>query len=527
MRLEHLHIRSYGNLQSFHIDFDKKQTTVLIGRNGTGKSYLIEAIVEIFRELELGGIPAFAYTLQYVCRERTVRIDADPSRPNRRIAITIDGEALTQTAFQRDLDTYLPNYIFAYYSGWSSRLERHFDRPTRKHYDRILKSTDRELPLRRLFFCRKEYSQLVLLAFFLADTSNAGELLQHYLGIKQFASALFVLKKPWWGVRGSPTKIQKTEGNPRFWYARGAFRGFLDRLWEVAFAPIRNTEAVERDVRRQGETTERLYLFVKNEADLNLLKMENEDPKTLFGYLESLFLCDLIDEVRITVERVDGSSVKFTQLSEGEQQLLTVLGLLLFTQNDESLYLLDEPDTHLNPVWTYDFLSLLQENIRAEKGQLIVATHNPLMIGSLRKDNVRVLSREDNRIIAEEPEYDPIGIGVEGLLKSELYGLRSTLAPEVLQELDRHYFLLGKTARTDVEQAELMRLGNTLNSLGVSRTHPNPYFELFANALARRRSPLPEVALSKEEIDAQAELADEILAEVIEEERAAVREENA
>jgi hypothetical protein len=44
----------------------------------------------------------------------------------------------------------------------------------------------------------------------------------------------------------------------------------------------------------------------------------------------------------------------------GEQQLLTVLGLLLFTRNDESLYLLDEYDTQLNPVWTYDYLRLLQ-----------------------------------------------------------------------------------------------------------------------------------------------------------------------
>ena len=94
---------------------------------------------------------------------------------------------MTQTAFQRDLDTYLPNYVFAYYSGWSSRLERHFDRPTRRHYDRILKSPDRHLPLRRLFFCRKEYSQLVLLAFFLAQPASARELLERYLGIKQIA----------------------------------------------------------------------------------------------------------------------------------------------------------------------------------------------------------------------------------------------------------------------------------------------------------------------------------------------------
>jgi predicted ATPase len=500
---------------------------VLIGRNGSGKSNLIEAIVEIFRELELGGAPGFAYTLQYVCRERTIRIDADPARPSRRLDITVDSKPVTQTAFQRDLDTYLPNYVCAYYSGWSSRLERHFDRPTRRHYDRILKSPDRQLPLRRLFFCRKEYSQLVLLAFFLAQPASARELLEHYLGIKRFESALFVLKTPWWRGRGAPSKTQQAEGDARFWYARGAFKGFLDRLWGRALAPIRNTEAVERDVRRQGESTERLYLFIKNEAELAGLKDQDEDSKTLFGYLESLFLCDLIDEVRVTVERTDGRRVKFTQMSEGEQQLLTVLGLLLFTQNDESLYLLDEPDTHLNPVWTYDYLKLLQENIRAEKGQLIIATHNPLMIGSLHRNQVRILAQENSRIVSSEPEYDPIGIGVEGLLKSELYGLRSTLAPEVLERLDRHYELLGKEEKTGAEQAELMQLARELNELSVSRTHPNPYFEHFANAMARRRGSEPEVALSKEEIEAQAKLADAVLKEVLAEEEASEKGEPA
>jgi hypothetical protein len=197
VRLDGLRIPNYRNFRSFEIDFDESQpTTVLLGRNGMGKSNLIEAIVEIFRELELGNGPAFAYTLKYVCREREIHIDADPTRPSKRLDITVDGKPLTQAAFKHDLDIYLPNYIFAYYSGWSSRLERHFDRPTRKHYGRILKSQDRQLPLRRLFLCRKEYSQLVLLAFFLAQSDAERELLQKYLKIARFESALFVLKTP-------------------------------------------------------------------------------------------------------------------------------------------------------------------------------------------------------------------------------------------------------------------------------------------------------------------------------------------
>jgi energy-coupling factor transporter ATP-binding protein EcfA2 len=255
-----------------------------------------------------------------------------------------------------------------------------------------------------------------------------------------------------------------------------------------------------------------------HKAELVKLKGKRQDSKTLFGYLESLFLCDLIDEVRVTVERTDGTRVKFTQLSEGEQQLLTVLGLLLFTQNDESLYLLDEPDTHLNPVWTYDFLKVLQENIRAEKGQLLIATHNPLMIGTLHKNQVRILRQEDHATVAAEPEYDPIGIGVEGLLKSELYGLRSTLAPEILKKLDRHYLLLGQSDKNAEEELELIKLANDLNELGVARTHPNPYFEHFANAMARN-TPTPETELTKEEIDGQARLADTVLAEILTEEK--------
>lgn len=519
MRLDRLRIPNYRNLRSFEIDFDESQsTTVLLGRNGCGKSNLIEAIVEIFRELELGGAPAFAYTLEYMCRDREIKIDADPARANKRLDITVDGERFSQSAFQESIDTYLPNYVFAYYSGWSSRLERHFDRPTRKHYDAILKARDNNLPLRRMFFCRKEYSQLVLLAFFLAKSAKTRELLEQYLGIRTFESALFVMKTPWWRGSGAPNKVQRADGDERFWYARGAFRGFLDRIWLRALAPIRNSETVERDVRRKGEGTERLYLFIKNEQELAGLKEAGDDSKALFGYLESLFLCDLIDEVRVTVERTDGTRVKFAQMSEGEQQLLTVIGLLLFSQNDESLYLLDEPDTHLNPVWTYDFLKLLQDNIRTDKGQLIIATHNPLMIGSLRKNQVRVLSASADGIAASEPDEDPLGVGIEGLLKSELYGLRSTLAPEVLNQLDRHYLLVGKEKRTAAEQKELVDLATELNSLGVARTHPNPYFETFANALARQ-TPHDETKYSKEEIEAQVVLADKILAEIIAEER--------
>lgn len=51
MKLDRLHIRSqFKNLSDFRIDFDEaSEMTVMVGRNGTGKSNLLETLTIIFR----------------------------------------------------------------------------------------------------------------------------------------------------------------------------------------------------------------------------------------------------------------------------------------------------------------------------------------------------------------------------------------------------------------------------------------------------------------------------------------------
>ena len=205
MRINWLRISQYGNLRNFEIDFDEKEaTTVIIGRNGSGKSNLFEVLIEIFRELELVQAPSFPYALNYICRDNIIEVDADPTRKTKRLSLKVNNKSVSQKDFRENIDIYLPSYIFAYYSGWSGRLENHFEKPTRRYYQEILEDKNNgEMPLRRLFFCRKEYSQLVLLAFFLSDSPRALELLEEYLGIKSFDSSLFVLKTPWWRGSGS------------------------------------------------------------------------------------------------------------------------------------------------------------------------------------------------------------------------------------------------------------------------------------------------------------------------------------
>jgi predicted ATP-dependent endonuclease of OLD family len=82
VRIDWVTIRDFKNLRDFHIDFGESQlTTVLIGRNGSGKSNLLEALVLIFRDLDLEEVPSFPYEIQYYCHKKKIFISADPKRP--------------------------------------------------------------------------------------------------------------------------------------------------------------------------------------------------------------------------------------------------------------------------------------------------------------------------------------------------------------------------------------------------------------------------------------------------------------
>src|SRR5258708_3540570 len=81
MRIDKLYIKDFKNLKDFHVNFDEhKMINVIVGQNGTGKSNVMEALVIIFRDLDLGADPAFTYEIEYDIYNYRVKISADPAR---------------------------------------------------------------------------------------------------------------------------------------------------------------------------------------------------------------------------------------------------------------------------------------------------------------------------------------------------------------------------------------------------------------------------------------------------------------
>ncbi|WP_339812896.1 AAA family ATPase [uncultured Imperialibacter sp.] len=511
MRIDKVYIENFKNLKKFCIDFDENQmNTVLLGQNATGKSNLIEALVNIFKFLDLSKptarrFPDFKYWIKYNCHGNDIVIDYTGT--NYKIEIIGEAQAPSFSEFfsMEGKRNFLPKYIFTYYSGVSNRLDEIFWEHQRNFYNRIIKkdfNIDELDNLRRLFYVKPIHSFFVLMAFFALERmeKKSKDFLNDVLGIEDLESVLFVLKAPIW---------KSKSGDPRFWNAEGLVKEFLGALYDFSYAPILFDTTVYPDFRSKGVKKEKLYLYISDKEKLKKFAKEyfdlnHQKPSNtfLFKALESTYISDMLDEVKVRVKKRKDGEVTFKELSEGEQQLLTVIGLLIFTREEESLVLLDEPDTHLNPLWKYDYLHYLKKLVKSksklESGddseeleedkttQIIINTHDPLVIGSMIKSQVRLFGKNQKVRISSnsvpkdkfeelkiqalseaiEPDIEPRGLGVAGILTSELFGLKTIVDRETRPLLDERNRLLYKQSKNKLNDKDLNRLQELFETLG-------------------------------------------------------------
>jgi hypothetical protein len=259
---------------------------------------------------------------------------------------------------------------------------------------------------------------------------------------------------------------------------------------------------------------------------LQNLNASYADEASFFAALESTEISNLVRDVRVRVKR-GGESIVFSELSEGEQQLLTVVGLMQFTRHEESLFLLDEPDTHLNPKWKLRYLDELarqagltggpvdedEAEILDKTSQLILTTHDPLTIAGLKRSQVLIFKRLMNDIEVGNPSEDPRGMGVAGVL-IRLFGLPSTLDQKTQEKIDLRNQLSWKTNRTEDENARFAELTEELSDLGLAYDSRDPDYRSYLRALHRRSLQIGK-DLHELPPEEQDRLVDSILEELI------------
>ncbi len=174
MRIDRVYIEEFKNLIDFEIDLDKtKMHTVLLGQNAAGKSNLLEALVIIFRDLDLEDQTLFNYEIEYQCKTNFIKVQGGPDisgkakfflGTKKEDVIEYSSKMIPKIEIKRNKDEYLPKYVFSYYSGVSNRLLEHFDKHQRRFYKALLEGIDK--PPRPLFYARQIHSYFVLMAFY-------------------------------------------------------------------------------------------------------------------------------------------------------------------------------------------------------------------------------------------------------------------------------------------------------------------------------------------------------------------------
>lgn len=119
------------------------------------------------------------------------------------------------------------------------------------------------------------------------------------------------------------------------------------------------------------------------------------------------------------------------ELSDGEHQLLHSLGLCLLFRGTNSLFLLDEPETHFNPDWRANFISRLRQCLpgTGNVGQeMLVTTHTPFLISDSKPDKVLVFAKDKTSgvVSISHPDYNTLGASTNKITMNT-FGKRETI----------------------------------------------------------------------------------------------------
>lgn len=138
----------------------------------------------------------------------------------------------------------------------------------------------------------------------------------------------------------------------------------------------------------------------------------------------------------IELQMSDGErSVSVDDLSDGETQLLHTIGAVRLFGDAGSLFIFDEPETHLNPSWRTRYhldFDRASEGLRVS--QAFISSHSPFLISSLPREAVFHFDKVEGRTIVVPPGAETFGASFEILIK-KFFGLNSAISQTAIDEI--------------------------------------------------------------------------------------------
>jgi len=421
MKLTSLYIDNYKLLKNFSIDF-KKDISVLIGVNGSGKSSILESIAQIFSDAFLNQKSKFGFKLTYELRleeilEKTattsefitdyIRVEISALKKNTELSFKVfvaDKILEDKESIEKRFNNFhkiLPSNIVIYYSGLSDIMKGICE-----PHDQILSKQYRDGNInvqRPFFYFESALFDIILISLLSYEFGDIPGYLAERAKIEQIESIKFRLKKPTWA---------KGKAN-NWWGADGKIKDFLDFLESIGSPLIIDDMAPSKgrpgNVIIENWQDEILIVTIIGREKLFEIREHFVEEKALFKILNTLYIDGLWIDAKFNFIKKDGGEIKgFSVLSEGEQQSIIVKGLTELVTDENTLFLFDEPDTYLHPSWQRNFIEEIIKFIEFNQSissQFLITTHSPQLLSNAIPEKSEVQILEDGEIIKITPKY--------------------------------------------------------------------------------------------------------------------------
>lgn len=405
MRLKSIFISDYKNLKDFTLAFEGDSfIDIFVGKNGSGKSNLLEALIEIFQHILSFDSDRsdllFNYCVKYEIKGKDVEIRWQDE------TLSINGK------FRNSIGkTPTPENILVYYSGHNDSVKKVIEQYETKFRKRIKAASADES--RRLIGIGPEYKELLLAAMLMQkDDCIARHFIKQKLGINQLGLERpgtkertepllkLVLDRPEYagGTQRTSFDIDDNDETDRYWKPKGITKDFLDQLHScINSAP-------------GGLTVTNGYLSADDQYVLYLDIAKIQDnfkdftPQELFRQFDNLKTLGMLTEISVPLALEGDVNANITHFSDGQFQSVYIYAITELFKDKDCITLLDEPDAFLHPEWQFEYLKQVVEisEQAAKTNHILMSSHSASTIATADESTINLFDFNGDKVVVNK-----------------------------------------------------------------------------------------------------------------------------
>lgn len=472
---------------------DKANPIVLVGKNGTGKSQLLELLSRIFYfldkkyrlfEPDTDISTDIAFEIEYLfwvedSYER-IRIANLPKGKKMTTEVFNIGESTTEEISFEDVRHFLPRHVIGYSSGENETLSLPF-LDTNYEYGKYVRDLGLKpkdisydfVPTTSLIFPDYSSNLAVFIANYLLRSENDLDLFREdeLIQLDTLHSFRISIRLKHKAAPGNGVKLTQelTDAIDKLRTCSTCYS--YDEKYESYIFDYFVNEATRKAFKHYFDSAFELYMIFYKLDLLNSLipprkEMDRVRKLRREGVVEKLPVVSApdkvfnISQIRLKVKNVP-DPIEYIGLSDGQHQFVHVFGMMMMIDQDNVFFLLDEPETHFNPEWRSNFIKILNRITEGRKQEYFTTTHSPFILSDSKRERVFIFDADGT---IRQPIIETYGASVETLLM-EAFDMPIPIAKDALSEIEE----LKKLDDPDEIEQKLKEYGDSVEKFYLRR----------------------------------------------------------